>query len=406
VSEPVRTFRSGVLEPRARGVEFGAAHGERIAANVAAYRRLFAQAAGGAPLDVEALGGQALAAIEGFAPELHEEILGIAEGAGLAPELLGAVNARTELLAVAGRARRARAAAGGGSVSGGAAGAAGDRADDAAASRDASAAPVRGECSTAVKLSVDGTPPIGVQTWDWYDELAGGWLVWEIPHPDGRRTTTLTEYGIVGKAGVNDRGIGLHFNILHHERDGATVGVPVHVAGRAMLDRAGDVNQALLALHAAEVSASSCLTVVSAEGDGCAVCVELHPGGPGHVLPDERGLLLHTNHFLSQPGAAGDTEPREAPDTLVRLDLLRRRLHGRAALTADELLAAFDCHAGGGGALCCHPDTTLAPEARYATLATVELDVAAGTLRALAGGPCAHRAPEPHTRSHEGDRPC
>lgn len=396
MSEAVRSFRSSVLEPRARGAEFGTAHGERIAANVEAYRRLFARAAGGAPFDVEAHGAQALAAIAAFAPALHEEILGMAEGAGLAPELLGAVNARTELLAVAGRRGRERAA-GGDAASGGAApsGAGGD---------GAPAAPVRGECSTAVKLSVDGTPPLTVQTWDWYEELAGGWLVWEIPHPDGRRTTTLTEYGIVGKAGVNDRGLGLHFNILHHERDGATVGVPVHVAGRAMLDGADDVNQALLALHAAEVSASSCLTVVSAEGGGCAVCVELHPGGPGHALPDERGLLLHTNHFLSQPAAAGDTEPREAPDTLIRLDLLRRRLRGRADLTAQELRAAFDSHAGGGGALCCHPDTTLAPEARYATLATVELDVAAGTLRALPGGPCAHRAPDP--RSNEGDLPC
>lgn len=387
MSETVRSFRSSVLEPRARGAEFGAAHGERIAANVDAYRRLFARAAGGAPLDVEALGGEALAAIASFAPALHEEILGMADGAGLAPELLGAVNARTELLAVAGRLGRERAAGGGAGENGA-----------------APAPPVRGECSTAVKLSVDGTPPLTVQTWDWYEELAGGWLVWEVPHPDGRRTTTLTEYGIVGKAGVNDRGIGLHFNILHHERDGATVGVPVHVAGRAMLDGASDVNQALLALHAADVSASSCLTVVSAEGGGCAVCVELHPGGPGHMLPDERGLLLHTNHFLSQPAAAGDTEPREAPDTLIRLDLLRRRLHGRERLTGGELRAAFDSHAGGGGALCCHPDTTLAPEARYATLATVELDVAAGTLRALPGGPCAHRAPDP--RSNEGDLPC
>lgn len=384
MSAAVATFRSSVLAPRERGAEFGAAFGERIAANVAAYRSLFAQAAGGAPLDVEALGAQALEAIERYAPPLHEEILGMAAGAGLAPELLGAVNARTELLAVASRRRRERAAGAG------------------AAAEGAGRAPVRGECSTAVKLSVDGAAPVSLQTWDWYAELADGWLVWEIPHADGRRTTTLTEYGIVGKIGVSDRGLGLHFNILHHERDGAGVGVPVHVAGRWLLDTASDVNQALLALHAAEVSASSCLTVVSAESDGCAVCVELHPGGPGHVLPDERGLLLHTNHFLAQPASAGDTEPREAPDTLIRLDLLRRRLHGRAALDGADLLAAFDCHAGGGGALCCHPDTTLAPEARYATLATVELDVAAGTLRALAGGPCAHRAP----RTDEGDTPC
>src|SRR5215469_7489608 len=38
-----------------------------------------------------------------------------------------------------------------------------------------------------------------------------GWapeLAQEIPRPDGRRTVTLTEYGIVGKIGINSSGVG------------------------------------------------------------------------------------------------------------------------------------------------------------------------------------------------------
>ena len=346
-------FRSTQTEPAARGREFGAAHARRIHAGVARYRALFERVAQ-RPVDLHAMGAQALDSIARFAPPLHAEIAGMAEGADIDVRLLGAINARTEILA-------------------------------------ALNAPLRGECSTVVQVDAHSAHPVAVQTWDWYAEFADQWLTWEIPHADGHVTTTVTEIGIVGKAGVNDRGIGVHFNILHHERDGATIGVPVHVASRWMLDTCGDINQALQLLASAEVSASSSLTVIAAADNGStAVSVELHPGGPGFVFPDAIGLLVHTNHFLSSPAAAGDTEPRQYPDTLVRHDLLTRRLGGHAKLSALQVIGAMNSHLGTTGALCCHPDPALPENGQYATLATIVIDVASGTLRALRGGPCNH----------------
>ncbi|NMO01944.1 acyltransferase [Gordonia sp. TBRC 11910] len=358
MTAPARRFRSRATEPTERGIELGTAHGTEIRTCIAAYQRLFDDAAGTA-VDLEYWGSLAWASITACAPALAREIAGIASGARVSVNSVAAINARTEILAAVG-------------------------------------ATTAGECSTVVALH-DDAAPTAVQAWDWYSELAQSWFVWEIPHADGRLTTTVTEYGIVGKIGVNDRGLGVHFNILHHDADGVGIGAPVHVLARKVLDDAADLNQALLTLAAASVSASSSLTLVAArDGESAAVSVELNPAGVGYALPDSAGLLVHTNHFLQAAAAQGhDTELRNGPDTVVRYDMLRRRLAGRHDIGVNEVVAALNSHLLGGGATCCHPDRGLPATSHFATLATVVLDVEHGTLAAHDGGPCTFESPAP-----------
>jgi isopenicillin-N N-acyltransferase like protein len=347
----VCVFRSTATDPTARGREFGEHFAQKIGRGIEIYRSVFQRVAG-QPVDLRAFGTEALAQTAAFAPELHLEMLGMAQGANVDAELIGALNARTEILA-------------------------------------ALDATLRGECSTIVGVDASGGAPLAVQTWDWYSEFADQWLVWEIPQADGGLTTTVTEFGILGKIGVNSRGLGLHFNILHHERDGGAMGVPVHVLARAVLDGTGDLNRALKLIQSTRVSASSSLTLIATvDRDSAVVSAEVYPGGPGLVFPSPAGLLVHTNHFLSQPAAMGDTEPRSFPDTLVRHDLLTRRLTQEKALDLPRVLSAMNSHLGTTGAVCCHPDVSLPASGQYATLATVILDVRTGKLEALAGGPC------------------
>lgn len=361
----IERFHSPPASPAERGEAFGVAHAEQVARAGERYARLFRDAAeagtGGGAVDLDALGVEALAAIAAYSPAAAEEIKGIAGGAGVPAATVAAVNARTEILARLG-------------------------------------ARPRGECSTVVALGEEGGPPVSVQTWDWHDLFADGWLLWTIEHPDGRVVHTVTEHGILGKIGVNDRGVGVHVNILHHRDDGGPIGVPVHVLARTVLDEAADLGAAATLLGAAPVSASSVLTLVGAQpgahGGASALSAELHPGGPRFVLPERDGTLLHTNHFLDPHAAAGDRERNAGPDSWVRLDVLRRAVHahvratGGATFTRDELLTALRSHVGGAGALCCHPDPAAPLGDRWETLVTVALDPANGTLAARAGGPC------------------
>jgi isopenicillin-N N-acyltransferase-like protein len=351
-------FRSTQTEPAARGREFGRVHAEQLRASVAVYQRLFDRAAG-APVDLEVWGNAAAAQIEAVSPPLLAEITGMAEGAGIPRAFLAAINARTEILAALG-------------------------------------CTAAKECSTVVHVPAEGAP-VAVQAWDWYPELAGLWLVWDIPHQDGRLTTTVTEFGIVGKIGVNSTGLGILFNILHHGQDGQSLGAPVHVLARAVLDEARDLNQALVRLAQAPVSASSSLTLVAhSANESAAVSVELNPGGAGYALPDDDGLLVHTNHFLSSPASLHDTELRNGPDTLLRLDGIRRRVralrHRDGGIDDAVLIRALDSHLLGGGATCCHTDPALPAGCGFDTLATVSLNVQDGTLTAHTGGPCTHPA--------------
>jgi isopenicillin-N N-acyltransferase-like protein len=339
-------FISSELAPRDRGREFGETWREKVAATVEGYRDLFAKAGSD---DLESLGTQALERIDDWAPELGEEIRGISEGAAVAACDIATVNARTEILAMLGR----RAA----------------------------------ECSTIVALRGPDDEPVAMQNWDWYAGFAGQWLVWEIPHPDGRRTVTLTEFGVVGKIGVNSQGVGCLFNILHHQSDGAFMGVPVHVIARRLLDEARSVSAGLKITGTAQASASTAITVIGSRRAGkSAISAELWPDGPHFVLPDPDGLLLHTNHFLAPRPADGDTEPVNEPDTLVRLEVLRRHLSGRGNdLTSSEALDALRDHTG---YLCCHPEPGQQLQYEFQTLASVRIDFAAGGLDVISGPPC------------------
>jgi isopenicillin-N N-acyltransferase like protein len=348
----IRHYRSGPASPRDRGRDFGAVHSAAISATADKYERLFA-VTGGCQVDLPALGGQALMSIRHFSPAAASEIEGIAEGAGLPSETVAALNARTEILGTLNTTQ------------------------------------LGSECSTVVLIGGPGEPPAAVQTWDWHDEFADSWLIWTIEHPDGHLVHTLTEYGILGKIGVSSAGLGLNLNILHHGHDGGPVKVPVHVLARSVLDSARNIGQALALIGATQVSASSAITVTALDaGEPVALTAEVFPGGPRYVLPRPDGLLVHTNHFLDPHAAQHERENRIGPDSFLRLSLLERRLARRAGNDVGELLAAMCSHCGGGGAVCCHPEENATLGSRYATLATVSLDVQLGCMAVLPGGPC------------------
>ncbi len=263
-----RSFTSSVLPPRERGLELGERFAREIADTADRYRRLFAARAEG-PFDVELWSERAWQAIRRLAPLHADEIAGIADGAGLPVEQVAAINARTEILVAANPTGV-------------------------------------NECSTVVSLPVDG-PPVAVQTWDWYDAMSDGWFTWTIPFEDGRELTTVTEFGMLAKIGVNDRGVGVMLNMLHHRNDIEAakrdeIGHPVHLLARAILDDADSADQAIELASAPATSASTALTIV--DDRGSAASVELFPGGPGTVIPTE-GLLVRTNHFVSEAGEDG-----------------------------------------------------------------------------------------------------
>lgn len=345
----VRRFETDELDPYARGVALGRFGAEEIAANVAGYRELF-EVVGVLPDDLPGLGRQAADTIEAWAPDLGAELRGQADGAGLELWQLGLLNARTEILATVG-------------------------------------AIGEGECSTSVVLPETG-PPRTVQTWDWHDVSNDHTLVVRYLARPGHEVRYFTEFGILGKIGVNSAGLGVHFNILNHSGDGEGIGVPVHAVARQILERAISLDAAIEIARSATVTASTVLTVVSyRDGRADAACIELSPGGTAVVRPVD-GVLLHTNHFLDDALAAGEMVPGTS-STYPRLGHLRDRL---GALTSEDAVERASVgmlvHEADGAPVCCHPDPALSFEHRWQTLLTISLDLAGGHLQFHDGGPC------------------
>jgi isopenicillin-N N-acyltransferase-like protein len=234
---------------------FGQANAEAVRHTVEVYRRLGCDLSAGGRVRVS--------------DDEHEEVFGIALGAGVDGRELLAVNARTELMA--------------------------SRPD---------------ECS------VVGAGGILAQNWDWHPDLASSTLIWVVREGD-RWFATLTEAGILGKIGMNDAGLGVCLNLLECSEDGGLDGVPIHVLLRRVLSTCAGVEDALELLTSARVSASSAVTV-AVPGD--VATVELSPGGANVV----RGGA-HTNHFLVPPPAGRDTGLDESDSTELRLDVIREQ---------------------------------------------------------------------------------
>jgi isopenicillin-N N-acyltransferase-like protein len=333
------TLATDATDPRQRGLAAGAALADRTALCLSAYLPLFADLGHGLE-DVRRFGERVLERTQAWHSPLAAELEGFASGAGIEPELIAALNGRTELLALA-------------------------------------------ECTTVARTeSADG--PWLAQNWDWYADAPERCLVWSAA-VEGGRFATMTEAGILAKVGVSTRGLAVALNILYHAQDGrGPLGVPVHLVLRRLLGEIASVDEAWELVRETPYSASSCITVVDAAGGGA--CFELSPAGVARVEPRD-GLLAHTNHFLD--GALSADEAEQPPDWLPGS---RARLATAERAAPGELTAALRLlgdHVCEPQAICRHDEPSGEPGRPLVdTVVSLAMRPGVPELRVAAGQPC------------------
>jgi len=344
--------------------ERGRQRGAQVAGHVQEtwpiYQSLFAvtaRNAGRDPVDVPAIAHACLDALSDWSPELVRELEGVSAGSGVSLTTVMALNARTEVFALAG----------GSSLT---------------------------ECSTLVQMRGAAGSAIAAQTWDWHEELADGWHVQTV-RGDEHDFVGLSEFGMLAKIGVNSASLGTHFNLLRHESDGPggyddqaaspRGSVPVHLLARAILGGTSTVAEAVELIRSAPIAASTVITVVTPDE---AACVEMSPAGVGVVEPSD-GWLVHTNHFLDPRLAEGEAVTQVVTTTFEREDLLRSRVKAVAGpLEVEQLVALLCAHDEDGVPVCRHPEAGAEHGYRSETLATVALDPERRQARISEDGPC------------------
>src|SRR3546814_8485152 len=161
----------------------------------------------------------------------------MAEGAGVEVEDILLINARTEILKLAGRSAAGRGA---------------EEADG---------------CTGAVLLpeaTRDGALVHG-QNWDWKIECAETGVVLKVRREDVPDYLTFTEAGGLARSGLNAAGIAITANNLECDRDYCQIGVPLALLRRKVLE-SEHLAAALGAVSATPKSASNNMMVSHASG--------------------------------------------------------------------------------------------------------------------------------------------
>lgn len=357
-------FTSRAADHVQRGAQRGRELRTGIDSAIAGYRRYF-EFLSIAEADVRAAAASSLARLQAWSPEAAEEVAAVAGAAGVSIDELMEVIARTEIMTLA----------------------------------PASAT----ECST-VSFTRPGAS-IAAQNWDWAADFSTLWHINDTGSVPGQlRHVGIAEYGMLGKIGLNEAGVGVLLNILKHEGD-EPGGVPIHMILERVLSKAETLDEALEIIHSATTTSSSIITVVTA-ADVVQVEIanakkrERRAEGSSASSGTSEGFLLHTNHFLHPDLVPGSLELNATSTSRARQAHLERRLEEYAGRDGSSSRAGssggpestaelVDILTTGPGEapVSCTPDPGAAYGNRSATLVTVQIDPARRQIDLAPGSP-------------------
>jgi isopenicillin-N N-acyltransferase like protein len=207
------------------------------------------------------------------------------------------------------------------------------------------------------------------------DVIAVEWRV-----PDEPTVLTLG-IGPWISVGWNDAGLSLTGNEVspNDERPG----IPRLLLVRAQV-RARTIEEAVaLATHPARASAYN--TVCAHRDDGC-VNVEASATASCCTGPDDTGVVVHTNHYVTEELAPFEGNPEFAVHSQRRLDRARSLIAKRPVGGFDEehVHAILSDHENGSDSICRHPSRPGDQKTVFWCVA----DVTAGTVTYGKGNPC------------------
>ena len=239
-----------VISIRGNAEERGRVHGsvlrERIHKTVDFYKRQFQLP----EADILRISKNFRESTKGFREDLYLEIETIAKTAGVDPLWIYALNGRTELLNLN--------------------------------------PPT--ECTTLAfkKLCLMG------QNWDWEMEMEDLAVILDIENENGHRIMTMTEPGMIGKIGMNNKGVGVCLNFMSIENF-QPGGIPLHALLRGILDE--DRFSGAMAVIQNHFEGKVCNILVS-DKYGNFENTEI-AGNECFTVP-VGDLFVHTNHFLTK----------------------------------------------------------------------------------------------------------
>lgn len=132
------------------------------------------------------------------------------------------------------------------------------------------------------------------QNWDWGQEFENLAAFINIENEKGDQIQMITEPGIIGKIGLNSRGIGICMNILPTNK--VLNGIPIHIAMRSILE-CHDFQEVQNVINHLGTGKASNLMIGSSNGE----YLDIEFSADKNYYPPLQSFgLLHTNHYLCE----------------------------------------------------------------------------------------------------------
>ena len=311
--------------PRERGFQYGEQARDRILVSIDLYIKSLKDL-GLRKDEILDLAKSFLPSMKDWAPDLIEEMEGIADGASVLLAEIILINARTEILQLAERKSDFE-----------------DRNSDG--------------CTGVFimpKLSTTGEVIHG-QNWDWKEECIDNSIVLRILRESGPDVLTFTEAGGVARSGLNSNGISITANYLKCDRDYVNLGIPLPFIRRKALE-CSHYSDAIRIVSTTKKSGANNMILGSSEGMG--INFECAPDESFAILPDDDGLIVHANHWqhIAALSKLKDTGISWSPDSFYRDYKVREKLLAKKkTLTVDDLKEAFYDDFGAPFSVCIPP---------------------------------------------------
>ena len=350
-----------------RGQGYGEAARERINSAVAVYTETLSHYGRMDWAGLTRASRDFLPAIEGYAPELVEEMKGVAQGAGVDFADILTLNCRSELMA------RAYASA--------------------------------NECTSMAALpqQTAAAETLLAQNWDWMIGQADNQVCLKIPARDNiPALVTFTEAGQLAKLGMNSAGLALCVNALWTDR--VRVGLPWLIMARKVLESA-TLTEAIGRCFLPDRAGS--INFMIAHRGGEAVDLEM-AAREQNMYWAQDGLLAHANHFLTPGEGFTDLRPKLDywPSSYNRQRRMERLLRTKSGeLSEGTIKEILTDHFDNPFSICAHPNPNKPKVEHMGTLLGLIMNLTARKITYCHGRPCTGEWVEMDLSSFLGNRP-
>jgi predicted choloylglycine hydrolase len=337
-------------DPKKRGRTYGEAAKGRIETIIAVYREIFHRTTGETWEETVDRGAPFILKAKAFAPDLLEEIQGIAEGADRAFEDIFLLNARSEILF--------------------------------------NPQVLAQECTTIAALpeATKSGDTLLAQNWDWYNQVMDCQVILKVGPREGKPALiTFTEAGQLAKIGMNAAGIGLVVNNL--TSDQPRPGVPWIFLTRRILE-SSYLAQALG--YVLNTGRAHSINFLIGYAEGEAVNLETSPVEE-HVVWPENGICVHTNHYLKPGINFRDLKPLRDPylSTYLRC----RRAHKRMAelkgdIDVQAIQNILKDHMDKPYSVCLHRNPSVESLLQIGTCLSIVMNLSRRQIHYTLGNPC------------------